>query len=32
MVRPTLLAARDWTEVSRLTRQAVTVAASHRTE
>jgi 2-dehydro-3-deoxyphosphogluconate aldolase/(4S)-4-hydroxy-2-oxoglutarate aldolase len=32
MVNPSLLAARDWTEVARLAREAVTVAASHRAE
>jgi 2-dehydro-3-deoxyphosphogluconate aldolase/(4S)-4-hydroxy-2-oxoglutarate aldolase len=32
MVKPALLAAGDWAEVSRLTREAATVAAAHRTE
>lgn len=32
MVKPPLLAARDWTEVARLAREAVAIAASHRAE
>jgi 2-dehydro-3-deoxyphosphogluconate aldolase/(4S)-4-hydroxy-2-oxoglutarate aldolase len=32
MVKPSLLAAREWTEVARLAREAVAVAAAHRAE